>query len=417
MGQLVVSQVCKAYKRYPGKWSRALEWVSGREQHQKTWVLRDISFRVDPGESVGIVGVNGAGKSTLLKIITGTTRPTSGSVEVRGRVAALLELGMGFHPDFTGRQNAFMAGQLLGLKVDEIGACMPAIEAFAAIGDYIDRPVRTYSSGMQMRVAFAVATAVKPDILIVDEALSVGDASFQRKCFRRIEEFREQGTTLLFVSHDIECVKRICNKALFIKDGLVSGFGQAKTVCDMYEKALFGGARPKLGNAGVAAVGPAVDEGLISDCEVSYGDGRADIESIWLERSGGSRANVFGSQDTMILKYRVRFNEVVSGVAFAFMIKTRDGVALFGTDSSHMPDINSRTFHPGETVVASFELANAFAPGTYYVNFGVRDDSVEVPVFLHRRVDSVLFRINADENTFVKAGLINAAATFELGVA
>ena len=202
MGKLVVSHIGKAYKRYSGKWARVLEWLSGKPHHDKTWVLRDIHFTVNPGEAVGIVGVNGAGKSTLLKIITGTTQPTSGSVHTEGRVAALLELGMGFHPDFTGRQNVFMAGQLLGLGSDEIAACMPAIEAFAEIGDYIDRPVRTYSSGMQMRLAFSVATAVRPAVLIVDEALSVGDAYFQHKSFNKIREFREQGTTLLIVSHD-----------------------------------------------------------------------------------------------------------------------------------------------------------------------------------------------------------------------
>jgi len=209
MGKLVVSHLGKAYKRYAGKWARTLEWITGRPQHEQTWVLNDIHFTVHPGEAVGIVGVNGAGKSTLLKIITGTTQPTKGSVHTEGRVAALLELGMGFHPDFTGRQNVFMAGQLLGLQGDEIAACLPAIEAFAEIGDYIDRPVRTYSSGMQMRLAFSVATAVRPAVLIVDEALSVGDAYFQHKSFNRIREFGKQGTTLLIVSHDKAAIQSI----------------------------------------------------------------------------------------------------------------------------------------------------------------------------------------------------------------
>ena len=156
-------------------------------------MLQDINFSVNPGEAVGIIGINGAGKSTLLKMITGTTQPTTGSVHITGRVAALLELGMGFHPDFTGRQNAFMAGQLLGYSVEEIARLMPEIEAFAEIGDYIDQPVRVYSSGMQMRLAFSVATAIRPDVLIVDEALSVGDAYFQHKSFDRIRQFREAG--------------------------------------------------------------------------------------------------------------------------------------------------------------------------------------------------------------------------------
>ena len=216
MGKLVVSHVGKAYKRYAGKWARMREWLTGKPQYEQTWVLRDIDFAVSPGEAVGIVGVNGAGKSTLLKIITGTTQPTNGSVHIEGRVAALLELGMGFHPDFTGRQNVFMAGQLLGLQGDEIAACLPAIEAFAEIGDYIDRPVRTYSSGMQMRLAFSVATAVRPAVLIVDEALSVGDAYFQHKSFNKIREFREQGTTLLIVSHDRGAIQSLCDRAILL---------------------------------------------------------------------------------------------------------------------------------------------------------------------------------------------------------
>ena len=240
MGKVVVSNVGKAYKRYPSKWARLLEWMTGKPQHDKTWVLRDINFTINPGEAVGIVGVNGAGKSTLLKIITGTTQPTSGSVQIQGRVAALLELGMGFHPDFTGRQNVFMAGQLLGLRVDEITACMTAIEAFAEIGDYIDRPMRTYSSGMQIRLAFSVATAVRPDVLIVDEALSVGDAYFQAKCYQRIAQFKEQGTTLLLVSHSAGDVVKHCERAIMLKNGGIEQDGSSRAVTNLYLDELFG---------------------------------------------------------------------------------------------------------------------------------------------------------------------------------
>ena len=214
MGRISVNGLGKAYKQYEGRWARLAEWLpfSGAPRHRLKWVLQDISFEVSPGEAVGIVGINGAGKSTLLKMITGTTQPTAGSVNVTGRVAALLELGMGFHPDFTGRQNAIMAGQLLGYSVEEIARVMPAIEAFAEIGEYIDQPVRVYSSGMQMRLAFSVATAIRPDILIVDEALSVGDAYFQHKSFDRIRDYGLQGTTLLIVSHDKGAIQGICDR-------------------------------------------------------------------------------------------------------------------------------------------------------------------------------------------------------------
>ncbi|WP_050417364.1 ABC transporter ATP-binding protein [Azoarcus sp. CIB] len=421
MGRIEVSNLGKAFKQYPTRWSRLLEWVTPghRPHHTLKWVLKDVSFDLDAGESMGILGVNGAGKSTLLKIITGTTQPTAGSVRVGpGRVAALLELGMGFHPDFTGRQNAFMAGQLQGLTVEQITTLMPEIEQFADIGDYVDQPVRIYSSGMQVRLAFAVATVLRPAILIVDEALAVGDAAFQRKCFRRIEDFREQGTSLLYVSHDVDSVKRICGKALFLNNGEVFAFGSAKNVCDLYEKALFGGRETaKVSEGFPIAPESLVDESLASDCEVAYGDGRALIEAIWLENASGERANVFGSREPIVLKYRVRFAQMASRVAFAFMAKTRDGVALFGMDTSHMPDISARSFAPGDTMIASFKLENAFAPGVFYINCGVRDDSSDVPVFLHRRVDAVIFRIRSDDQTFVKSGLINTAAVFELALA
>ena len=202
MGTIKVSGAGKAYRQYASRWQRLAEWIVpySRVRHQLKWVLQDVSFTLEPGHSVGIIGLNGAGKSTLLKLISGTTLPTTGSVSVSGRVAALLELGMGFHPDFTGRQNAYMAGQLIGLRTDEISALMPEIEAFAEIGDYLDMPVRVYSSGMQMRLAFSIATCKRPDVLIVDEALSVGDGYFQHKSFDRIRAFSEQGTTLLILT-------------------------------------------------------------------------------------------------------------------------------------------------------------------------------------------------------------------------
>src|SRR6185295_7263858 len=191
-------------------------------------------FEIQPGEAVGIVGVNGAGKSTLLKMITGTTQPTCGDIQLQGRVAALLELGMGFHPDFTGRQNTFMAGQLLGMQVEEIEALMPEIESFAEIGEAIDHPVRTYSSGMQMRLAFSVATARRPDVLIVDEALSVGDAYFQHKSFSRIREFRKAGTTLLIVSHDKTSIQSVCDRAILLDAGRLAKEGPPEEIMDFY---------------------------------------------------------------------------------------------------------------------------------------------------------------------------------------
>ena len=230
----------KKYKRYPVRWKRMLEWLTRNKykSHEELWVLRDINFSISPGEAVGIIGQNGAGKSTLLKIMTGTTQPTQGEYHVRGRVSALLELGMGFHPDFTGRQNAYTSGQILGIDNQEITRLMPEIGAFAEIGDYIDQPTRTYSSGMLVRLAFAVATVVRPEVLIVDEALSVGDAYFQHKCFDRIRKFKEEGTTLLFVSHDPSAVKSLCDRAILLDKGRLVREGTPEEILDYYNAVI-----------------------------------------------------------------------------------------------------------------------------------------------------------------------------------
>jgi len=221
MGTITVTNLGKAYKQYPSRWSRLGEWLDPQDKprHRLHWALKDVNFSIESGEAVGIVGINGAGKSTLLKMIAGTVLPTTGIISISGRVAALLELGMGFHPDFTGRQNVYMAGQLLGLTKGQITDSMAEIEQFAEIADYIDQPVRVYSSGMQVRLAFSLAVCVRPDVLIVDEALSVGDIVFQQKCMNRIREFRESGTTILLVTHDIGALSSICDRMILIAEG------------------------------------------------------------------------------------------------------------------------------------------------------------------------------------------------------
>jgi lipopolysaccharide transport system ATP-binding protein len=260
MSTITVTNLGKAYKQYPTRWSRLAEWLIplSKPRHSLKWVMQDVSFTVKPGEAVGIIGINGAGKSTLLKMITGTTQPTTGSVHINGRVAALLELGMGFHPDFTGRQNAFMAGQLAGLDQQQIESILPDIERFADVGEYFDQPVRVYSSGMQARVAFAVATSTTPDVLIVDEALSVGDIGFQAKCMLRMQSLLDQGTTVLFVSHALNQVRQFCSRALYLEHGSVRAWGAADEVCDLYQNDLTGTARLQKSPHSYAAETPPV---------------------------------------------------------------------------------------------------------------------------------------------------------------
>lgn len=410
MTVIAVNKVGKAYKRYPSQWARAKEWLLRLPSHEQLWVLRGVNFNVDAGTAVGIVGANGAGKSTLLKIISHATTPTEGSAVVQGRVAALLELGMGFHPEFTGRQNALMAGQLLGLDLAEVEAAMPEIERFADIGDFIDQSLRTYSSGMQMRLAFSVATAVRPAVLIIDEALSVGDAAFQRKCYQRIEAFREQGTTLLFVSHDIEAVKRLCDEAIFLEQGRVMSQGSVREVCDAYEKAMFGSARGSVTEVGehspevlLSRAHQNFDPTLAPSCERIYGTGEAVIESCWLEGVDGEVINVIPAGELVRWCFTVHFVESVSNPVFSMMLKTREGKAVFGTDSVFL-SASAVEVAAGQAVKVVFQINTHLAPDQYFLNCGVRREQHGESVFMTRRVDAAILRVSSSEKSSAAVG-------------
>jgi lipopolysaccharide transport system ATP-binding protein len=353
---LRVERLGKRYKHYARGRHRLAEWLTlGRAvRHEDVWVLRGITFEVARGEGVAIVGANGAGKSTLLRLIAGTTQASEGTVEVSGRVAAL-ELGLGFHPELTGRQNAFAAGELMGLGGAEIERLLPEIEAFAEIGPAITDPVRTYSSGMQVRLAFAVATAVRPEILIVDEVLAVGDAYFQAKCMARIRSFREQGTTLLFVSHDPTAVRRLCDRALLLDRGLLVRQGPAGAVLDYY-------------NALIAK--------LTSDYEIRQGaelaeqggstrSGTRDVETAGVEllgAEGPQRAFAVGSP--VRIRIAGRAQRAVPELTVGFSIRDRLGVEAFGTNTHHLgaPPL---ALAAGEAFEAEFELPLALGVGSY----------------------------------------------------
>jgi lipopolysaccharide transport system ATP-binding protein len=357
MGAIVVKGLGKAYKQYPTRWSRLAEWlVPGRPRHKLKWVLREIEFAVAPGEAVGLIGINGAGKSTLLKLITGTTQPTTGSVYMEGRVAALLELGMGFHPDFTGRQNVYMAGQLLGMTVEEITGLMPDIEAFAEIGDYMDQPVRVYSSGMQMRVAFSVATARRPDILIVDEALSVGDAYFQHKSFDRIRRYREQGTTLLLVSHDKQAIQSVCDRALLLDGGRLAKEGAPEEIMDYYNALI-----AERENATVRL--QATDTGKV---QTVSGTGEATVADIALLDEAGERVEVVDVGAPVTLQVTVKTKAAIPRMVLGYMIKDRLGQPMYGTNT-HLKELPLDDVAAFETVVYRFAFPMNLGPGSYSV--------------------------------------------------
>ena len=388
---LAVSHLGKAYKRYPNKWLRAWEWLTGRPTHHKTWVLKDIDFAVQPGEAVGIIGVNGAGKSTLLKIITGTTQPTTGSVRSSGRVAALLELGMGFHPDFTGRQNAFMAGQLLGISQAEIAALMPQIEAFAEIGDYIDRPVRLYSSGMQMRLAFSVATAVRPDVLIVDEALSVGDAYFQHKSFGRIREFRDQGTSLLIVSHDRAAIQNLCSRAILLEGGRVVKDGAPEEVMDYYNARI-----AEKENATVHV--QHLDDGRV---QTTSGTGEARVRSIQLLSVAGKPVDHVNVGDALRLKVEVELRADLPTLVFGYVIKDRLGEQVFGTNTWHLK-AGLTDLKQNERITLTFAFAANLGPGSYSIATALHQDETHMSANYEWRDLALMFNVsNQDKPTFV----------------
>jgi homopolymeric O-antigen transport system ATP-binding protein len=366
-GRIVASNVSKAYRRYARPWHRLGEWLSGGRLgwHQDFWALREVTFAVEPGESVGIVGMNGAGKSTLLKILTGTTQPTRGSVQIAGRTAALLELGMGFHGDFTGRQNVMVAGQLIGLSVGEVAALLPDIEAFAEIGEYMNQPVRTYSTGMAVRLAFSVATAARPEILIVDETLSVGDAYFSHKCIRRIQEFREAGTTILFVSHDPTAVKTLCERALLLDVGRLIEDGSPDRVLDYYNAMI---ARREASQTILQA------EAERGRTTTRSGTFQARLSEIDLLDASGQPARAFSVGDLGRVNVRVTFDAPVVAPTVGILIRDRVGNDVFGTNTFNVAPIRG-TYGPDDELSVDFDVPLNLGPGAYTLTVAVHSEA------------------------------------------
>ncbi len=378
MGHIRVIHLGKAYKRYAKKSSRILEWLGLGTHHQPHWVLQDIDFQIQPGEAVGIIGVNGAGKSTLLKLIAGVMQPTTGSIELQGRVAALLELGMGFQGDFTGRQNVHMSGLLAGMTPQELQGKMAEIEAFAEIGDYIDQPVRTYSSGMQVRLAFSVATAVRPDVLIVDEALAVGDVFFQQKCFERIRSFLQQGTTLLFVSHSAATVYTLCNRAILIDGGRVALDGSPRQVIDLYNALVASrsgtGALPVTITTGTNIIGagaadPSQTVAMPGGTIGSYAHNGVSITTVQLTCAGVPAHSVI-SGSRITARVVVQFHHAFSDPHVGFQIRDRRGEAVFMTHTHGMHQ-KIGPVQPGEQVEVQYSFDVPLITGDYTFTVGV----------------------------------------------
>jgi lipopolysaccharide transport system ATP-binding protein len=405
MGTIRVNRLGKAYKQYPTRWSRLFEWmlpIAG-PRHKLKWVVRDIDFTVEKGEAVGLIGVNGAGKSTLLKMIAGTTQPTAGNIEITGRVAALLELGMGFHPEFTGRQNVFMAGQLLGIGAGDIERLMPDIEAFAEIGDYIDEPVRTYSSGMQMRLAFSVATARRPDVLIVDEALSVGDVYFQHKSFDRIRTYRNAGTTLLIVSHDKTAIQSICDRAILLDGGRMAKVGPPEEVMDYYNALL----AERENNAIVQQRG---EDGKL---RTASGTREATVTRIELQNEAGHAQEVFDVGTPVRLEVEVAARAAIPRLVLGYMIKDRLGQPIFGTNTA-LKKLILEDVRSGECITYRFDFPLNLGAGSYSIAVALQSTETHLVNNYEWRDLAVVFTVaNLSRHEFVGCAWIEPRIRIE----
>ena len=430
-----VEGLSKCYEIYTNPRDRLKQFVMPRLQRlagqapkqyfREFWALKDVSFEIKKGETVGIIGRNGSGKSTLLQMICGTLSPTSGSIQTNGRIAALLELGSGFNPEFTGRENVYMNASVVGLSNEEIDARFDAIAAFAEIGDFIEQPVKTYSSGMIVRLAFAVAINVDPEILIVDEALSVGDELFQRKCFSRIEAIKSKGSTILFVSHSGGTIVELCDRAVLMDSGEKLGMGVPKQIVGRYQKLLYAPAEKRetireqirladknaaalvsiAEHAGHTSHSPVeqtqelqenFDPNLKPSSTIAYESHGAYIDSPVVLTLSGEKVNNLVRGKTYRYTYTVQFTKSANNVRFGMLIKTTSGVELGGSASANSPQESMAYVETGSSYRIEFRFSCALNPGVYFLNAGVVGAVDGTETYLHRLIDIAIIRVQSD---------------------
>lgn len=366
-----VEDISKIYKLYANPKDRLKEalGLSRKKRHKEHRALDHVSFDVKKGECVGIIGTNGAGKSTILKIITGVLNPTSGDVKIQGRISALLELGAGFNAEYTGIENVYLNGTMMGFSREEIDAKLKDILEFADIGQFVHQPVKMYSSGMFVRLAFAVAINIEPEILIVDEALSVGDVFFQAKCFKKFEEFKKMGKTILFVSHDLNSINQYCNRAILLNKGSVVKEGAVKEVIDQYKKILVGQDREEGQNADRHSQGMMRDQISVNDAVEDYGKKEAEIYDYTLLDDRGCPTNIVSSEEEIQIVMKVRFHEDIEEPVFAMTVKNIMGVELAGTNTMY-EKLFFGTVKKGEERKVTFRQKMKLQPGSYLVSLG-----------------------------------------------
>lgn len=456
-----VSHLSKRYEIYDTPRDRLKQFVlprlqglAGRPQAQyfkEFWALQDVSFEVMKGESVGIIGRNGSGKSTLLQMICGTLNPTAGTVQTSGRIAALLELGSGFSPDFTGRENVNMNASVLGLSNDEIGARFDDIAAFADIGEFIDQPVKTYSSGMLVRLAFAVQVCVEPDILIVDEALAVGDALFQKRCFERMERLTSNGTTLLFVSHDQESVRTLTSRAVLLRKGLIQMTGNSGEALLAYRKQLHEDesqalnaaalvlkekaavARLAAQTAAVALHEPAAvavedgaaqatpASGVARSAALSFGDMEAEVLKVTVRDINGEECSHFDPRETVRVQVECIAHQDLSQLNVGLRIRNKEGVKLYswGTLNQDMAILGGqgagdifwrRQFQAGEQFVVAFEFMCGLGPNLHEIQASITREGKPYYAeqhMLHWIDEAAFFTVTTDANVYHFGGVVD----------
>lgn len=395
-----VENLTKTYHLYNSHFDRLKESLHPmrRKYHRDFNALHNVSLEIRKGETVGIIGKNGSGKSTLLKLITGVLTPTSGIVQVNGRISALLELGAGFNPEMTGLENVYFNGTLMGYSREEIDARLDYILGFADIGEFVSQPVKSYSSGMFVRLAFAVALNVDPEILIVDEALSVGDIKFQRKCFSAIEKYNNGINTLIFVSHDISTITNLCNKSFLIDSGEIIASGLPRVIGKHYFQLLFG---EQINN--VDSTDDSRTDKNIK--ELRHGTGLALITAFNINDNTGKKVSTLVTGDEYAFEYQVKFEKNVENLFYAFVVRDVYGNDLFFTNTE-MTKYKVPPQVAGDIIKISVKVTMWLAPGNYFLSFVVKDE--EENQYLDRRLDALQFTVIAESNRM--GGLVNLGA-------
>jgi lipopolysaccharide transport system ATP-binding protein len=399
---LDVSHVGKRYASYGSNLQRFANWFGASiRPASEFWAVQDISFQVGRGESLALIGQNGAGKSTLLKIITGTVRPTRGSVSVAGRISAILELGIGFNPEFTGRQNVYHAGGLMGFSHRELTALMPAIEDFAEIGDFFDQPLRVYSSGMQARLAFALATAKRPDVLIVDEVLSVGDSYFQHKSFDRIRQFRDEACSIILVTHSMGHVRQLCDRVILLDKGRVLKDGLPDEVVDYYN-ALIAAKE----NAKLTVEQRRSKEGWLHTRSGSFEASISRLELVDAATNELVSTALVGQK--LVLRLTARVAEDIPRLVLGFMLRDRSGHVIWGTNTWHTRQILEEV-KAGEEVELELPFTCTLGSGSYGFAVALTASDTHVDKNYEWIDNALVFDvINADHPLFVGTSALDA---------